>query len=822
MVRRVKKRKFVKTAIKTICTASALVGILATPPMVDYLTHGRISRFVGKNLIFVYSRNGQYWQGIREHERFNAALNDVEYIENPQPRSKETFPDPEILDKWPVMKSNEISVLSSDHQPVQLVKKVPTRIHKECKDIPEVVKRALTLREDREFYKHGGINWPGKLRAILHLGRIGGSGITEQTAKMIFTERGKPPSRSGFIGLAQKLKEILYAAKLDAKKGKDKVLCFYANNVYFGDGNYGIEAAAKDYFKKPAEKLTLSEALFLAVLIKNPGTNAKNGGFDFHYKRYKLLVDSLYEDELLTKAEYENCKKKNALRIKGGRKELISKIVFPSSLDALLDEFSRRYEINLDEILRSADPSFGFNIITTVRKEEIQRLQAAVNYGLIHQTAEVGAVVLDESRRILAVIGRRNNATIGNLNLAVNPEMKNKPLASNIKPFFYAVAYQEGLYESDDFLNDDPTGLKEPPKNWDERYDREMTLERALATSNNVIARKVYDEILMRLGYNKFLRYLEKLGVDTFQYKDKAGDSSIALGSKGGVTSIGLAAVYLALHDGDYIEPTIIETIKIGSDSFLLKRERTNVFWRDTILKVRRSLRRTAGILGGMPKGVYLKTGTSTDYKHTRIAGFYDNGESTKGFAVIVMNENGSSLGEGAYASRIVSPLVSLYLRQEAAQTVYRTHPGTVAVIQPEELQGPEVVIERLPETTSQTQTGNLTLADCEEHDIKGLMEISSLTEIRTLHDIREIVQSCNLKYDTSSYKWALFRFSEGLVADRLNELIVGRQEGNQAREWYKKQAIAAYQNVIDNPISEEIKDLAQDRLDKLIDRTGF
>jgi penicillin-binding protein 1A len=135
--------------------------------------------------------------------------------------------------------------------------------------IPEDTRRAVLAAEDRDFYEHGAISWRGLARATaanLLRRRIseGGSTITQQYVKNAFPGVGRDRT------LFRKLKEAVLAVKLERKFPKDKILEFYLNTVYFGRGAYGVDAAARTYFKKKAEQLEPAQSALLAGVIRSP------------------------------------------------------------------------------------------------------------------------------------------------------------------------------------------------------------------------------------------------------------------------------------------------------------------------------------------------------------------------------------------------------------------------------------------------------------------------------------------------------------------------------------------------------------------------
>src|SRR4051812_36694615 len=142
-------------------------------------------------------------------------------------------------------------------------------------EIPKVVKDAFVITEDKRFYSHSGIDWyriPGAIKADIRAGAFvqGFSTITMQLGGNIFPERINRRERSGFAGYTRKLKEAKVARAIEDRYSKDRILELYLNQIYLGNGAYGIETAAQRYFGKSARDLNLAEAATLAGLPRGP------------------------------------------------------------------------------------------------------------------------------------------------------------------------------------------------------------------------------------------------------------------------------------------------------------------------------------------------------------------------------------------------------------------------------------------------------------------------------------------------------------------------------------------------------------------------
>ncbi|HET9006871.1 MAG TPA: PBP1A family penicillin-binding protein [Actinomycetes bacterium] len=168
--------------------------------------------------------------------------------------------------------------------------------------IPEDARRAVLAAEDRDFYEHGAISWRGLARASaanLLRRRIseGGSTITQQYVKNAFPGVGRDRT------LFRKLKEAVLAVKLERKFSKDQILEFYMNTVYFGRGAYGIDAAARTYFKKKVENLKPGQSALLAGVIRSPEFYGKKDHATSAKARRNYVLQAMVDRGWLTAKE---------------------------------------------------------------------------------------------------------------------------------------------------------------------------------------------------------------------------------------------------------------------------------------------------------------------------------------------------------------------------------------------------------------------------------------------------------------------------------------------------------------------------------------
>ena len=164
-------------------------------------------------------------------------------------------------------------------------------------DFPKVLRDALISTEDKDFYRHWGINvWRiagAAYRDIESGGRVqGASTLTMQLARNLFLS----PDRS----FHRKIQEALLAIQIERRFTKEQILTLYANQIYLGHGVYGFEAASEFYFSKPARQLTLEEAALIAGLPKSPANYSPINHSDHALHRRNLVINSMLEDGKLT------------------------------------------------------------------------------------------------------------------------------------------------------------------------------------------------------------------------------------------------------------------------------------------------------------------------------------------------------------------------------------------------------------------------------------------------------------------------------------------------------------------------------------------
>ncbi len=389
--------------------------------------------------------------------------------------------------------------------------------------LPSYVPRAVMAVEDARFYSHFGIDLLGLARAVvanIAAGRIvqGGSTITQQLAKNVFLG----PERT----LKRKVQEVILALWLEDRFTKNQILSLYLNRVYFGAGNFGIEAAARSYFAKPAAKLRLNEAAMLAGLLKAPSRYAPTRNRGRAARRAAIVLDRMVATGVITSAQ-ARVVKRNPARL---RRQPVR--VGRYFADWALDQARGYVGTGQGDI----------QVQTTLDIRLQQAAEAAVERflkgpGKARGVGQAAVVVMGPDGALRAMVGGRN---YGDSQFNRVTQALRQP-GSAFKPFVYLAGLEAGL-RPDTVLLDAPVRIgRFRPKNYANKYHGEVSLTDALAGSYNSVAVRV----LQHAGADRAIRWARSLGITT-PLRREAG---LALGTSE-VTPLEMAQAYAAFANG--------------------------------------------------------------------------------------------------------------------------------------------------------------------------------------------------------------------------------------------------------------------------------
>lgn len=385
-------------------------------------------------------------------------------------------------------------------------------------EIPEILVSAIVAVEDKRFYKHSGVDIIGISRSFfrnLKSGSIvgGGSTITQQLAKNLFLT----PERT----YTRKIKEAIIAIRIEREYDKDEILELYLNQIYFGEGKWGVQDAAMVYFGKNVQDINLPEAALLAALPKAPTHYSPFQNMEKAKERRDLVLNILFEQEIISKDELEEALNEEIILGNGEMNSLRGE--FPGYVDYVIEEAINRHGFSEEYILKG-----GLQIHTQIDPVVQRSIEAAyatdelfpVNIG--EEIVQSGAVVVDpHTGGIRGLVGYRGKHLYRGFNRAT--QLKRQP-GSSIKPLaVYAPALEKG-YKQSSMLSDKKTNFDGyTPTNLSGLYQGRVSVYEALVNSINVPAVALLNEIGVGVG----IEFLKKAGIPLHEDDNNL---SIALG----------------------------------------------------------------------------------------------------------------------------------------------------------------------------------------------------------------------------------------------------------------------------------------------------
>ena len=397
-------------------------------------------------------------------------------------------------------------------------------------DMPAYLPAAFIAMEDRRFYSHNGIDPRGLIRALfldLRAGHwvAGGSTISQQTAKIVYTGQERTMSR--------KLTELMDAAGLEKSLSKKQILELYLNRIYLGSAAYGVDGAAHVYFGTSARNLTLAQAAMLATLTRAPSVFSPRRDLLAAQQRASLVLDAMVQTGAVSQAAADDARAHPAVVV--DRSTLDARNYF---LDTAADQAKQL------AAQAGAKPNADLIVHTTLepKLQDGARLAAARvigKYGKHDRTREAAVVMMKPDGAVAALLGGVDYQS-SVFNRAV--QARRQP-GSAFKPFVYLAALESGIspWDERDDQAVDINGYK--PQNFGGRYYGTLTLADALAHSVNTITVNLAQEV----GVKKVVAAAKRAGIAS----PLEPNASLALGTSE-VTPLELTAAYAAFANGGF------------------------------------------------------------------------------------------------------------------------------------------------------------------------------------------------------------------------------------------------------------------------------
>ncbi|MDR7422813.1 MAG: penicillin-binding protein 1A [Armatimonadota bacterium] len=484
-------------------------------------------------------------------------------------------------------------------------------------EIPPVMRQAVLAIEDERFFAHKGVDPRGILRALwrnVREGELveGGSTITQQLARNLFLSQERTVSR--------KLAEIFLAIEIERRLTKEEILERYLNQVYFGQGAYGVEMAARVYFGKRVKDVTLPEAALLAGLVRAPSIyspyrNLALARQQQHRVLARMAANGFISTEEAAAARAAPIRLAPATNagLAGIRAPYFVSYILPKLLETYGEEMvykgGLRVYTTLDPAMQAAAERAVVAGINSARARRLNVTQAAL-------------VALDPATgEIRAMIGGVDFAT-SQFNRAW--QARRQP-GSAFKVFVYTAAIAAGVPPTR-ILDDSPVTFRIPgapdwsPKNYDGKFSGPVTVRRAIERSINVPAARMVAE----LGPAKVVETARAMGIES----PMEPHLSLALGAVD-VTPLEMAVAYATLANGGLrVEPYAIVRVTDARGRVLEERRpRRQVGLPGEVAYVMTDILKgviahgtgTAARIGKPAAG---KTGTTDDYRNAWFIGY--------------------------------------------------------------------------------------------------------------------------------------------------------------------------------------------------------
>lgn len=505
--------------------------------------------------------------------------------------------------------------------PVMAVLATENRRPVKLSDIAKPVLDATLAAEDSRFYEHPGVDMRGVARAIFKNvtgGEMkqGGSTITQQLARNI-AEFGLTREKK----LRRKVAEAILAMRLEQTYTKDEILELYLNQIYYGNGAYGIEAAARAYFHKPAKNLSISEAAMLAGLPQRPSLLSEDR--ERAYRRRDWVLDRMVA---IGKITPEQCAEAKAEKLKMYR-------ATPQSTRIKSAPYFVNYIVNH---LVHGKGGYGYDsvysgwkIYTTLDSRLQKAAEETLRRGIrAHSAANQAALIcLDpKTGAIRAMVGgldyKRDQFNI--------VTQGTRQPGSAFKPIVYTAAIDTGVCDLNKTYRDDPyfpgrhPGNTWYPKNYSGRYSyRYVSVLNAIRMSLNTIAVKV----AMETGLRTVIGYAHRMGISS----EIDPYPTLALGAwQSGVRPLELCSAYSVLaNNGQRAIPNGIKRIVAANGDTI---EENSVRLEDTQIRpttieaMNQALREVVlhgtGTAAAAVPEARGKTGTTSDNRDAWFAGY--------------------------------------------------------------------------------------------------------------------------------------------------------------------------------------------------------
>jgi len=543
--------------------------------------------------------------------------------------------------------SQTSTVYAKDGSIISRLKGSKDTTYVEYENLPSDVSSAIVSIEDKRFYRHDGVDYIALIRAVKALVETGefsqgGSTITMQLARNTFLNQDKNWRR--------KVEEIFIAWELEKAYEKEDILEFYINNIYFGNGYYGIGSASRGYFNKRVDQLNLSQIAFLCAIPNNPTLYDPLINMDNTLARRDRILKNMLNDGKISELDYatavieEIVLERPAAIAKNdyvetyayycAAKALMKQEGFVFEYNFSSDYEEEQYNLRYAAVYNECEArlrSQGYQIYTSMNLEIQEQLQRVIDETLsghvdvneegVYKLQSSAVCINNDTGFIEAIVGGRSQEfAFYSLNRAYQ---SHRQPGSCIKPLIVYTPMLERGYTAETLVIDEE--IEDGPKNANGTHLGEITLQTAVEKSVNVIAWKLFEELTPKKG----LAYLERMNFSHLNDNDYQLPSALG-GFTEGVSALEMAAAYAALeNDGVYREPTCIIKITDPAGNVIFESDQSGI----QVYQHNAARAMTAILTGVMENGTASelglsvmpsagKTGTTNDQKDGWFVGY--------------------------------------------------------------------------------------------------------------------------------------------------------------------------------------------------------
>src|SRR5712692_7429570 len=542
---------------------------------------------------------------------------------------------------------------------------VERRVFVPLPQVPKPLKDAVIATEDARFYSHHGVDPTGVARAIyqnFRRGRIveGGSTITQQLAKVLFLT----PDKS----LERKLKEAVLALELERRYSKDRILEMYLNQIYFGHGAFGVEAAARTFFGKSVSELSLPEATLLAGLPKAPSTYSPFEHPEAAKRRRATVLARMVDVGALAPPQAKKASDSALGLIPPERRRTTGQ----HYLEYVQQQLEAQYGADLVfkggmQVYTTLSPVMQVKAERSLREGlkalESRRVAAIKDKSVAPPERPEGALLTIDPQTgyIKAMVGGYDFFK-SEFNRAV--QARRQP-GSAFKAFVYLAALESGQTPAS-VVDDSPiefpagrNGKPWKPENYDRKFRGPITYQQALEDSVNVVTVKLQELI----GIRRTVDVARRLGVESPLHENL----SIALGTSD-LTLLELTSAYGSLaNQGAWVKPTAIRYVLDSQRKMLeenvpqgrqaLPPDLAYVVTHMMQGTIERGTGQAAKALG---RPAAAKTGTTNDYSNAWFIGFTPHLAT----GVWVGYDRPRSLGKDETGARVAVPIWTAFMKE--------------------------------------------------------------------------------------------------------------------------------------------------------------